>query len=88
MGAQTIMPPESKLNERNDATYCDQCKGYTVSLIWFQVSTFAAPAVALQTINFLTMNTRADILVNLASAIDPELACLNLWLYTIRDYPL
>ncbi|MFI5422852.1 MAG: transcription initiation factor IIB [Nitrosopumilales archaeon] len=30
MGAQTIMPPESKLNERNDATYCDQCKGYTV----------------------------------------------------------
>jgi len=24
------MPPESKLNERNDATYCDQCKGYTV----------------------------------------------------------
>jgi transcription initiation factor TFIIB len=30
MGAQTTMPPESKLNERNDATYCDQCKGYTV----------------------------------------------------------
>ncbi len=30
MGAQTIMPPESKLNERNDATYCEQCKGYTV----------------------------------------------------------
>lgn len=28
--AQTIMPPESKLNERNDATYCEQCKGYTV----------------------------------------------------------
>lgn len=24
------MPPESKLNERNDATYCEQCKGYTV----------------------------------------------------------
>ncbi|HET7148230.1 MAG TPA: transcription initiation factor IIB [Candidatus Nitrosopolaris sp.] len=24
------MPPESKLNERNDATYCDQCEGYTV----------------------------------------------------------
>jgi transcription initiation factor TFIIB len=22
--------PESKLNERNDATYCEQCKGYTV----------------------------------------------------------
>jgi transcription initiation factor TFIIB len=30
MGAQTIMPSESKLNERNDATYCEQCKGYTV----------------------------------------------------------
>ncbi len=30
MGAQTIMPPESRLNERNDATYCEQCKGYTV----------------------------------------------------------
>lgn len=30
MGAQTIMPPESKLNERNDATYCEQCNGYTV----------------------------------------------------------
>jgi transcription initiation factor TFIIB len=30
VGAQTIMPPESKLNERNDATYCEQCKGYTV----------------------------------------------------------
>jgi transcription initiation factor TFIIB len=24
------LPPESKLNERNDATYCEQCKGYTV----------------------------------------------------------
>ena len=24
------MPPESKLNERNDATFCEQCKGYTV----------------------------------------------------------
>ncbi|MFZ0510213.1 MAG: transcription initiation factor IIB [Candidatus Nitrosopolaris sp.] len=24
------MPPESKLNERNDATCCEQCKGYTV----------------------------------------------------------
>jgi transcription initiation factor TFIIB len=30
VGAQTIMPPESKLNERNDATFCEQCKGYTV----------------------------------------------------------
>jgi len=30
MGAQTIMPPESKLNERNNATYCEQCNGYTV----------------------------------------------------------
>ena len=24
------MPPESKLNERNDATFCEQCKGYSV----------------------------------------------------------
>jgi transcription initiation factor TFIIB len=30
MGAETIMPSESKLNERNDATYCEQCKGYTL----------------------------------------------------------
>lgn len=24
------MPPETKLNERNDATCCEQCKGYTI----------------------------------------------------------
>jgi transcription initiation factor TFIIB len=24
------MPPESKLNQRNDASFCEQCKGYTV----------------------------------------------------------
>ncbi|MGA8080393.1 MAG: hypothetical protein WB988_00910, partial [Candidatus Nitrosopolaris sp.] len=45
-----------------------------LSLIWFQVNMCAAPVVALQTTNSLIMNTRAGILVNLASATDPELA--------------
>ena len=49
---------------------------------------YAAPVVVLQTINFLIMKTRAGIPANLVSAIDPELACLNLWPYIIKDYPL
>ncbi len=81
------MPPESKLNERNDATYCEQCKGYTVIFDMVSSEYVCTLVVALQTTNSLIMNIRAGILANPASAIDPELACLNPWLYTIRDYP-
>ena len=58
-----------------------------LSLIWFQANMYVAPAVVLQTINFLIMKTRAGIPANPVSAIDPGLVCLNLWLSTIKDYP-